>query len=1122
MAVSGIMNLPALTSVYFTYFSLLSKVRIPLLLFLFVCCSIQQAHGQYFRFGKNKIQYKAENWDYLQSKHFDIYYYEGGQFLAEFTAHAAEAAYDQTQYLFNHSISRRIPIIVYQSHNDFAVTNAVDLPTFSEGIAGVTEPFKNRIALPFVGDYRQYRQTLHHELIHAVINDIYYGGTLQSIVQNNIRLRIPHWFNEGLAEFASEGWSTNADDWLRDATINDNVPPITMISGFASYQAGQGLWDYIAEQYGREKISEILQRLRMTHSIEGSFLRATGLSMSELSERWHKSLQQIYYAELVARENVNDFAEPIITQENGGFYNTSPALSPLGDRLAFITTRNGLFDIYLASTKDGTILKKLVAGQTSAEFESLRILSPGLSWSPDNEHIALAVKSGPTDAIAVINVETLETIHYRVPAVDQIISVSWSPDEQHIAFEASINAQSDIFVLNLNTHVTINYTNDVFSDHEPDWSPDGKKIVFHSDRGAYTAPGVYAASDFAMVEHDYRQYDVYLLDLEEGATRRLTYNTVWDDKSAKFGEDPDKVLFISDRNGIHNLYEKDLITDAERPLTDAVSGITQVDLSSNSDVAVLVSQVNGRPNIYKMNTPLERRLDQEKLKPSVWAQRVTQDTYESAPAIALAPPSTQKANPFLRDATDGIAYARQPNSGGALVANRLMQLANSQPFGALLDDEDTDDSSAPTFRSSWDSTRYGNVQIDFEELLASRQVETEEDADFLSDPFSPEDNVDENGRYKPRRYKLRFSPDLVYGTAGYDALFGIQGITQITFSDMLGDHRVFVASNLLIDLRNSDYMMAYTYLPKRVDWGGSIFHVSRLLPDNNRSTIYRYRQYGSRLTISYPFDKFRRLDTNLSVIGVSQADIVEPSEPAITRTLFYPSLTYTNDVTTPGQMYPSSGSRTSFSVAGSPVDLTGENIQFITLLADSRFYIPLGRSRYSFALRASGGTSLGSTQQLFYTAGVQNWVNRQFDDINGFPIDDISDFILATPILPLRGYHINALNGTNFGLLNAEFRFPLVAAILPGPLPVFPFYNVQGIAFTDIGAIWGGRGLDNHFNVFQTNELGDRVFEDLVASAGFGVRGILLGYPLRVDFAWPHNGQSFGKQRTYISIGFDF
>ena len=1080
----------------------------------------QSGHAQYFRFGKNKVHYEAQSWSYMQSKHFDIYYYEGGQYLAEFTAHAAENAYEQTQRLFDHTISNRIPIIVYQSHNDFSVTNAVDLPTFSEGIAGVTEPFKNRIAIPFVGDYRQYRQTLHHELIHAIINDIYFGGTLQSIVQSNIRLRIPHWFNEGLAEYASEGWSSDADDWLRDATIHDDVPEIAMISGFASYQAGQGLWDYIAEQYGREKISEILKRLRMTQSIEGSFQKATGLSLSEISERWHKSLKQIYYAELTARENISDFSTPLVTEENGGFYNTSPALSPLGDRLAFITTRNGLFDIYIADTKDGKILKKLIEGQTSAEFESLRILTPGLSWSPDNEYIALAVKSGPSDAIAVVHVETQETVHYRIPGIDQIVTVSWSPTSRQIAFEASIDNQSDIIVLDLDTHETINYTNDVFSDHEPSWSPDGQKLVFHSDRGAYTELGSYSAESFSMVEHDYGQYDLYSLDIESTQAERLTFNTVFDDRSAKFGEDPHKLLFISDRNGIFNLYEKDLVSGNVRPLTDALSGITQVSLSANGEIAALVSLREGWPIISKLNAPFERQLEQDDLKPNVWAQRVLQETTRPAPAIALAPASTRQSNPFLRDATDGIAYSRQPNPESAQVADRLMLLANREISSSA--DLPEDPSLAPSLRYSWDSTRYGNVRVTFNELISETNRNDEERSDIFPDPFSPKDNLDEEGRLKPKRYKLRFSPDLVYGTAGYDALFGIQGITQITFSDMLGDHRVFVASNLLIDLRNSDYMMAYTYLPERIDWGGSVFHVSRLLPDNNRSTIYRYRQYGARLSLSYPIDKFQRVDTDLSVVGVSQADIVEPSEPASTTTFFYPSLTFTKDATIPGPMYPHSGSRFSISLAGSPLDLSGKDVRFLTLIADGRSYLPLGQGRYAFAIRTSGGTSIGPRQQLFYTAGVQNWVNRQFDDINGFPIDDISDFILATPILPLRGYHINALNGTNFGLINTEFRFPLFAALLPGPFPVFPFYNVQGIAFADIGAIWGGRGLDNPLNAFRTNDMGERVFDDIVASAGFGLRGLLLGYPIRIDFAWPHDGQRFGKQRTYISIGFDF
>ncbi|MEX0746931.1 MAG: hypothetical protein WD275_02950, partial [Rhodothermales bacterium] len=70
------------------------------------------ADAQYFRYGKNKVQYTAQDWHYVQSKHFDVFYYEGGYYLANFTAKAAEDAYANISELFQHQIADRIPILV--------------------------------------------------------------------------------------------------------------------------------------------------------------------------------------------------------------------------------------------------------------------------------------------------------------------------------------------------------------------------------------------------------------------------------------------------------------------------------------------------------------------------------------------------------------------------------------------------------------------------------------------------------------------------------------------------------------------------------------------------------------------------------------------------------------------------------------------------------------------------------------------------------------------------------------------------------------------------------------------------------------------------------------------------
>jgi Tol biopolymer transport system component len=1089
--------------------------------------------AQYFQFGKNKVQYASKDWYYVQSQHFDVYYYEpGGKYLASFAAEAAEDAYTQIADDFEYQISDRIPLLVYQSHNDFAVTNAVDLPSNAEGIGGVTELFKNRVAIPFTGDYRDFRRVIHHELVHAVINDMFYGGSIQSIIQNNITLRIPTWFNEGLAEYQALGWDSNSDMYVRDAVINDYLAPIPQLRGYFAYRGGQSVFDYIAEQYGEEKIGDILQNIRLTRSVDGAFRRSTGLSLRELSERWHKTLEKVYYPEMSAREDLSEIADLIVTREDGMAYSTSPAISPQGNHVAFISTKGGFFDVYLARTDDGKIIRKLVDGQDNTRFESLKILDPNITWSPDGQKIALATKSGRGDAIAVIDVQTGETTHYRVPEMDAIVTVAWHPDGEKIAFEGSRHAQSDIYVLDLETKETVNYTNDLFSDHEPTWSPDGEALVFHSDRGEYTYLGTARADSYDMIEHDYSQFDLYKLTPGDRSLERLSYTQEWDEKSAKFGNDSNRMLFISDRNGTFNLYEKNMKTGADRPLTDVLIGVTQVSVSADGSKAALVSLNEGTPSIYVLKRPFERSTERDPLQPTVWAQRVIQDVTSPAPALQLASSSLRQNNPILRDASDGTPFVRtvgrhQHGAPTPLLAKAAEEASDGDaaaedPEHSEEEGEESSASGVATDTSRADTTEEDPGTVDFRNYVFSEGFEDGQEERPPSErraTFSPEDNKTEDGDYKEKQYKLSFSPDIIYGTAGYDMLYGVQGVTQMVFSDMLGNHQIFVATNLLIDLRNSDYYVSYNYRPQRIDWSILGYHTARLLPDYRRRTYVRYRNYGGGISLKYPLDKFRRFDIDMSLLGINRTDIGNPEAPAPSHTLMYPSVTYTKDNTTPGMLFPTDGHRYAMSLSGSPGSLQGANVQFATGLMDWRWYQTFGQ-QFTFAFRGSAGASFGPDPQLFYTAGVSNWLNRRFDPDNGFPIYDVTDFLFATPVMPLRGSNISTMIGSKFGLFNAEFRYPLVAAMIPGPLPL-PLYNLQGAFFLDAGTVFGSE--DNpRFNLFEYNAQGQRVYDDLIVGTGFGLRTILLGYPVRLDWAWPFNGRSFGDRRIYFSIGLDF
>ena len=132
--------------------------------------------------------------------------------------------------------------------------------------------------------------------------------------------------------------------------------------------------------------------------------------------------------------------------------------------------------------------------------------------------------------------------------------------------------------------------------------------------------------------------------------------------------------------------------------------------------------------------------------------------------------------------------------------------------------------------------------------------------------------------------------------------------------------------------------------------------------------------------------------------------------------------------------------------------------------------------------------------------------------------------MFATPVLPLRGFGYNEAAGDRFALANVEARVPLVAALLPGPLPILPLYNLQVVGFADAGVIaqggvdvWDDGPIDE-----ASGEPGPRVLDDVLLGTGVGLRTIVLGYPVRLDWAWPYDGRQFGETRLYLSLGLDF
>ncbi|MCW8817630.1 MAG: peptidase MA family metallohydrolase [Ignavibacteriaceae bacterium] len=1064
-------------------------LRIFALIFLTQVCLFAQ-------FGKNKVQYKYFDWYYVQTKHFDIYFANGGETLAEFTTHIAEDALSKIQESFKYSINNRVTVIVYNSQNDFQETNVTDT-YLSEGIEGFTELFKNRVVVQFHGSYKQFRHLIHHELVHAVMNDMFYGGSLQNIIANNITVQIPSWFSEGMAEYQALGWDEDTDMFIRDAAINEYLPDVQNLSGYFAYRGGQAVFYYIAKKYGKEKIGELVNALRSLGNVDAALKQTIGLNLKEFNERWKKDIKRVFWPDIEITQDPDEFAKRLTDPEGDeGFYNVGPAISPQGDKIAFITNRDFFFSLYVMDANTGKIITKLAEGNTSANFEELNILTPGLTWSPDGSQIAVAALHHGYDIIYIFNVE--EDDYYTLPLkMDGIQSVNWSPDGKQLAFIGQTPKQTDIYTYTFETKEVKNLTDDIFTDRDPCWSHDGKLIFFASDRNSYKTIQD-ATKGFKIYNHDYSQTEIYSLEVETGQVNRITDMPNSNETSPIVSPDDSQILFISDLNGINNIYKKNVvfssgdnfISDIKDikpvPVTNSQSGLYQLSVSRDGKKLAFSSLYKSSFNIFLLNNPFETDL--------------------GLPELPLTKYRQGKLNLDVR-----------PNE---VVKEQKGIKENEKAL------EDSSDFNSSMFYSGnfVDSTKkYGDsVTVDFGNYVFGGDNKIAAKEDNEKDLFNPIDNLDERGNFKINKYKISFAPDLIYANAGYSTLYGLIGTTIISFSDVLGNHRLIGVTGLQIDLKNSDYGLAYYYLAKRINWGIEGFHTARfvrLLRIDPRgfavSNLFRYRNFGLSGSASFPLDRYYRFDFGVSILNVIGENLDNIAEPQESVTFTVPQISFVHDNVLWGYTAPIEGTRYRFDVFGN-LGITDPNKSFYSIIGDIRTYLRFFYD-HSLALRISGGYSGGENPQRFFIGGTENWINRTFATTE-IPIESASDFAFLTAVLPLRGYNYSERIGTRYLLANMELRFPLIRYLLTGGLPLL-FSNIIGVAFIDAGSTW----YDNSkIKLFSRDSAGNIITDDLLIGTGVGARVYFLYFLLRFDVAWAYNVKGFSSPKFYFSLGADF
>ena len=557
-------------------------------------------HAQGGYFGQNKVQYRTFDFRVLKTEHFDIYYYPEEEQGARMAAQMAERWYSRLSQILNHQLRGRQPLILYASGPHFRQTNAIE-GDIGEGTGGVTEAYKRRIVLPMAGPIEATDHVLGHELVHAFQYDI--TGT--SVSSNSAgALGLPLWFIEGMAEYLSIGpVDPHTAMWMREAARREKLPDVDDLENprYFPYRYGQALWAYIGGKYGDRAVGTLLRAAGgQNPDYRAAIKGILGIDTKTLSKEWHDAEFDAYRAVAEVTRMPAQIARPVVlTREHGGELNVSPELSPDGSRMMFFSERD-LFsiDLYLADAKTGKIIRKITDTATNAHFESLQFLSSAGAWDPSGKQFVFPGISKGQPVLTIVDVDRGKTEReIRLKELDEVLNPAWSPDGNQIAFSGLVGGFNDLFVYDLKAGSVKRLTNDQFAELDPTWSPDGKQIAFSTDRFSTKLDSIHAGNLQIGV------LDVATGDVKEGGGYAEAKNI-----SPQFTADGRALFFLSDRQGVTNIYRRDLQSGTTTQVTNLLtgaSGITALSpaLSVAGDRLVFSAYENDGYSIYALESP---------------------------------------------------------------------------------------------------------------------------------------------------------------------------------------------------------------------------------------------------------------------------------------------------------------------------------------------------------------------------------------------------------------------------------------------------------------------------------------------------------------------------------------
>ena len=550
------------------------------------------------QFGRNKVTYDAFNFRVFETPNFEIHHYLDDEEELKKFAQLTERWYERHLPIFQDTLDRKIPVILYNNHADFQQTTVIQ-QLIGIGTGGVTEGMRQRVVMPLSASRRDTDHVLGHELTHVHHFRLFMGNGGRGLGGRAME-NVPLWMIEGQSEYMSIGREdSHTAMWMRDAVKHEDIPTIRDMTRrmyeYFPYRWGHAFWAFYGGYFGDDQIMPLfLATANM--GVERAVDTLTGYSADSLSGLWANQLRETYQPQLEGKQEY--VGEKLFDHTNAGYMNIAPAISRDGRNMVFISNKNVITtDFFLADVQEKEITRRITRIIRDARIDEYHFMESAGSWNPDGTQFALTVFSEGRNKILIADLDRRRVAErIALPGVPAFNNPDWSPDGEKIVVTVLDQGKSNLYVYNLETEEVEQLTDDRYVALQPAWSPDGSKIAFITDREGNTDFEQLKFGDYRLAEYDLKSGTINVINILPGS----------DIINPKYSPDGTEIFFVSDADGYRNIYRYNKDSGEIRKVTDLQTGTMGIsslspcfDIAGDSEELVYILYNNGNHELFK-------------------------------------------------------------------------------------------------------------------------------------------------------------------------------------------------------------------------------------------------------------------------------------------------------------------------------------------------------------------------------------------------------------------------------------------------------------------------------------------------------------------------------------------